>query len=105
MVLGSKIGFNKLLGSEVFLGHLTVTFSDWQVYAEGPARPTGGAGAVAMLVGPDAPIVFERSLTATHMANVYDFYKPDLASEYPVSCEFYYPRFFLKKLSVPKVLV
>ena len=55
-----------------------------------------------MLVGPDAPIVFERSLTATHMANVYDFYKPDLASEYPVSCEFHYPYFFLKKPRVPK---
>jgi len=61
-----------------------VVAADSAVYAEGPARPTGGAGAVAMLVGPDAPIVFERSLTATHMANVYDFYKPDLASEYPV---------------------
>jgi 3-hydroxy-3-methylglutaryl CoA synthase len=54
------------------------------VYAEGAARPTGGAGAVAMLIGPDAPIAFERSLTGTHMANVYDFYKPNLASEYPV---------------------
>lgn len=56
----------------------------WQVYAEGAARPTGGAGAVAMLIGPNAPIVFERCLSGTHMANVYDFYKPNLASEYPV---------------------
>jgi len=27
-----------------------------QVYAEGPARPTGAAAAMAMLIGPDAPI-------------------------------------------------
>ncbi|CAK9185171.1 unnamed protein product [Ilex paraguariensis] len=29
------------------------------VYAEGLARPTGGAAAIAMLIGPDAPIAFE----------------------------------------------
>lgn len=56
-----------------------------QVYAEGPARPTGGAAAVAMLIGPDAPIAFESKLRASHMAHAYDFYKPNLASEYPVS--------------------
>jgi hypothetical protein len=56
-----------------------------QVYAEGPARPTGGAAAIAMLIGPDAPISFESKLRGSHMAHVYDFYKPDLASEYPVS--------------------
>jgi hydroxymethylglutaryl-CoA synthase len=66
-----------------------VVAADSAVYAEGAARPTGGAGAVAMLIGPDAPIVFERSLTGTHMANVYDFYKPNLASEYPVCTAFY----------------
>eukprot|EP00850_Spirogloea_muscicola_P007470 SM000038S14283 [mRNA] locus=s38:28726:32526:+ [translate_table: standard] len=58
--------------------------ADSAVYAEGPARPTGGAGAVAMLIGPDAPLAAERQLTASHMAHVYDFYKPRLASEYPV---------------------
>ncbi|OEL31256.1 Hydroxymethylglutaryl-CoA synthase [Dichanthelium oligosanthes] len=55
-----------------------------QVYAEGPTRPTGGAAAIAMLIGPDAPLSFERKYKASHMAHVYDFYKPDLASEYPV---------------------
>ena len=34
--------------------------ADIAVYASGNARPTGGAGAVAMLVGPNAPLVFER---------------------------------------------
>lgn len=56
----------------------------YQVYAEGPARPTGGAAAIAMLIGPDAPIAFESKIRGSHMSHVYDFYKPDLASEYPV---------------------
>src|SRR5712671_619137 len=33
---------------------------DIAVYAEGGARPVGGAGACAILIGPNAPIVFER---------------------------------------------
>ena len=37
-----------------------VVAADIAVYASGNARPTGGAGAVAMLVGPNAPLVFER---------------------------------------------
>ncbi|CAI8589241.1 unnamed protein product [Vicia faba] len=61
-----------------------VVCTDSAVYAEGPARPTGGAAAIAMLIGPDAPISFESKLRGSHMAHVYDFYKPDLASEYPV---------------------
>lgn len=36
-----------------------------------------------MLVGPDAAIVFDRKVRSTYMANVYDFYKPDMKSEYP----------------------
>lgn len=52
----------------------------FQVYAEGPARPTGGAAAIAMLIGPDAPMAFERKFSGSHMFHVYDFYKPDLAS-------------------------
>lgn len=57
--------------------------ADIAVYAKGSARPTGGAGAVAMLVGPNAPLVFDRGLRATYMRHAYDFYKPDLSSEYP----------------------
>ena len=37
-----------------------VVAGDIAVYASGNARPTGGVGAVAMLVGPNAPVVFER---------------------------------------------
>jgi hydroxymethylglutaryl-CoA synthase len=60
-----------------------VVAGDIAVYAAGNARPTGGCGAVAMLIGPNAPIVFERGLRSTYMENAYDFYKPLPASEYP----------------------
>ena len=36
-----------------------------------------------MLIGPNAPIVFDSGLRASHMEHVWDFYKPDLHSEYP----------------------
>eukprot|EP01111_Echinosteliopsis_oligospora_P018916 TRINITY_DN891_c0_g1_i1.p1 TRINITY_DN891_c0_g1~~TRINITY_DN891_c0_g1_i1.p1 ORF type:complete len:454 (-),score=123.57 TRINITY_DN891_c0_g1_i1:38-1399(-) len=61
-----------------------VVAGDIAIYAEGNARPTGGCAAVAMLIGPNAPIVFDTGLRGTHMENVYDFYKPNLNSEYPV---------------------
>lgn len=73
------------------------------MYASGNARPTGGAGAVAMLIGANAPVVLERGipdlcklvlscnvlytiigLRAVYMEHTYDFYKPDLTSEYPI---------------------
>lgn len=60
-----------------------VVAGDIAVYATGNARPTGGAGAVAMLIGPNAPIVIESGLRGTHMEHAYDFYKPRLESEYP----------------------
>ena len=60
-----------------------VVAADIALYAKGNARPTGGAGAVAMLVGPNAPIVAEPGLRGTYMEHAYDFYKPDLTSEYP----------------------
>ncbi|KAF8159423.1 hydroxymethylglutaryl-coenzyme A synthase C terminal-domain-containing protein [Crassisporium funariophilum] len=59
-----------------------VVCGDIAVYAEGPARPAGGAGACAILIGPNAPVVFEP-IHGTYMANTYDFYKPNLNSEYP----------------------
>lgn len=60
-----------------------VVAGDIALYDNPAARPTGGAGCVAMLVGSDAPIVFDP-FRASHMANVYDFYKPDFGSEYPL---------------------
>lgn len=61
-----------------------VVCGDIALYAKGAARPTGGAGCVAMVIGPDAPIVFEPGLRASYMTHAYDFYKPDFTSEYPV---------------------
>lgn len=61
-----------------------VVCGDIAVYAEGSARPTGGAGAVAMLVGPNAPLVIDRRVRSSYMKHAYDFYKPDLTSEFPV---------------------
>ncbi|EGG18981.1 3-hydroxy-3-methylglutaryl-coenzyme A synthase 2 [Cavenderia fasciculata] len=60
-----------------------VITGDIAVYAKGNARPTGGCGVVAMLIGPNAPLVMECGLRGVHMENAYDFYKPDLKSEYP----------------------
>jgi len=57
---------------------------DIAVYSAGAARPSGGAGAVAMLIGPNAPLVLDRGVRSSHMSHVYDFYKPDMSSEYPV---------------------
>eukprot|EP01087_Luapelamoeba_hula_P001719 TRINITY_DN1148_c0_g1_i1.p1 TRINITY_DN1148_c0_g1~~TRINITY_DN1148_c0_g1_i1.p1 ORF type:complete len:490 (+),score=64.27 TRINITY_DN1148_c0_g1_i1:402-1871(+) len=58
--------------------------ADIAVYEKGAARPTGGAGAVSMLVGPNAPLVFEQGLRGSYFENAYDFYKPVLSSEYPL---------------------
>lgn len=41
---------------------LLIGVRDIAVYASGSARPTGGVGVVAMLLGCDAPLVFERGL-------------------------------------------
>ncbi|ORX53236.1 hydroxymethylglutaryl-CoA synthase [Hesseltinella vesiculosa] len=61
-----------------------VVAGDLALYASGAARPTSGAGVVAMLIGKDAPIVVERGLRSTHMEHAYDFYKPDMHSEFPI---------------------
>ncbi|KAJ3066735.1 hypothetical protein HDU98_009998 [Podochytrium sp. JEL0797] len=60
-----------------------VVAADIAVYKSGGARPTGGAGAVAILLGRDAPMVFDRGVRSTFMDHAWDFYKPDLHSEYP----------------------
>lgn len=63
--------------------------ADLAVYEDGPARCTGGAGAVAILIGPKGKITFNRE-RATFIDHAYDFYKPvpstnynNLDSEYP----------------------
>lgn len=61
-----------------------VVMGDIALYAKGPARPTGGAGAIAFLIGPKAPLAFDRGLRSTHISHAYDFYKPVMDSEYPI---------------------
>jgi len=47
-----------------------VVSADIAEYSAGAARPTGGCGAVVMLVGPNAPLVLERA-RASHMENAW----------------------------------
>ena len=58
-----------------------VVCGDIAVYEKGPARPTGGCAAIAMLLGPNAPLVLEPGVRCSHMMDIYDFYKPN-HSEY-----------------------
>jgi hydroxymethylglutaryl-CoA synthase len=60
-----------------------VVAGDIALYKKGAARPTGGVGVVAMLIGPDAEIILEPGKRGSYMQHAYDFYKPDLTSEYP----------------------
>ncbi|KAK2846403.1 3-hydroxy-3-methylglutaryl coenzyme A synthase, partial [Arthroderma sp. PD_2] len=55
-----------------------VVTSDIALYQEVSSRPTGGAGCVAMLVGPNALLSLDPSLRGIYMTHTYDFYKPDL---------------------------
>ena len=60
-----------------------VVAADIAFYAKGPTRPTGGCGAVAMLVGRNAPLKIDLRTRTTHATNVWDFFKPKMAPEYP----------------------
>lgn len=83
---GTNALFNSIhwMESSAWDGRLAIVIAgDIAVYARGNARPTGGAGAVAMLIGPNAPLVFERGLRHSHMEHAWDFYKPDKNVEYP----------------------
>eukprot|EP00708_Paratrimastix_pyriformis_P002703 GAFH01001456.1.p1 GENE.GAFH01001456.1~~GAFH01001456.1.p1 ORF type:complete len:459 (-),score=151.07 GAFH01001456.1:241-1590(-) len=80
---GTNALFNALDWCRLHGGLAIVVAADIALYGEKNARPTGGAGAVAILVGPNAPIVMEGTRVA-FSENVYDFYKPHLSEEYPV---------------------
>ncbi|KAF5833332.1 3-hydroxy-3-methylglutaryl coenzyme A synthase [Dunaliella salina] len=61
-----------------------VVASDTSVYEPGSAaRATGGAGAVAMLVGPNAPLRMDPAWRATYAADVEDFSKPAGSGPFP----------------------
>jgi hydroxymethylglutaryl-CoA synthase len=77
--------FNSLnwVQSQSWDGRYAILVStDIAVYPKGSARPTGGAGCIAMLIGPNAPVVFDN-VRSTFMDHTYDFYKPDPHVEYP----------------------
>ena len=59
-----------------------VVAADLAVYEEGPARPTGGAGAIALLVSRNPKIAINPT-RCSYMDHQYDFYKPVPGSEYP----------------------
>ena len=84
---GTNALFNALhwVESPSWDGRLAIVVAgDIAVYARGAARPTGGAGAVAMVIGPDAPISLQNGIRGSYMQHEYDFFKPDLRSEYPI---------------------
>jgi hydroxymethylglutaryl-CoA synthase len=102
------------LYSDFYDGKYAIVVSaDIAIYSKGPARPTGGCGAIAILLGPYAKIEIEN-IRSTYMNNVYDFYKPDPVSEYPtvdgvfsIDCyfkalEYCYSKFLEKHLNYNK---
>lgn len=50
--------------------------SDIALFENGAARSTGGAGAIAILLGPNAKITIDK-FRASYSSNTYDFYKPN----------------------------
>ncbi|KAJ2608585.1 3-hydroxy-3-methylglutaryl coenzyme A synthase [Coemansia sp. RSA 1365] len=60
-----------------------VVAGDIAVYDKGVARPSGGVGTACILVGPNAPLALEFPLRGTFMEHIYDFYKPNMSSEFP----------------------
>ena len=60
---GTHALFNSVdwIESSAFDGrYALVVAADIAEYAQGPARPTGGCGAVVLLLGPNAPLVLDR---------------------------------------------
>ena len=71
--------------SSAWDGRLAIVVSaDIARYARGVARCTSGAGAVAMLIGPNASLVLD-GIRSTVSEDVHDFYKPmdDLFPHFP----------------------
>lgn len=55
----------------LFAGRYAIVVTgDIAVYATGNARCTGGAGAIAMLIGPHAPLVFDRGKIKIMRGNI-----------------------------------
>jgi hydroxymethylglutaryl-CoA synthase len=84
---GTAALFNALnwLESTAWDGRLClVVAADIAMYKTCDDRPTSGAGAVAMLLGPHAPLIIEPGLRSSFFHHVYDFYKPYSRSQNPI---------------------
>lgn len=71
---GTAALFNALswVESSAWDGRLAIVVAaDIAVYASGSARPTGGAGAMAMLVGPNAPLVIEPGMVLCLLCDIF----------------------------------
>ena len=75
--------FNWLFSKYYDKKYAIVICGDVASYAKGPARPTGGAGTIGILLGLGGSLLLEK-IRASYMKNAYDFYKPNPSSEYPV---------------------
>ena len=72
------------INSKYWDGRYCIVISaDIAEYEQGPARPSGGCGAVAVLLGKGGCIDLSVP-RASYKAHEYDFYKPHLDSPYPV---------------------
>lgn len=83
---GTNAFFNAVnwIESSMWNGKYAIVLTgDIAIYEKGPARPTGGAGMVGILIGPDAPLILESDTVVSHFEHAYDFYKPNMGSEYP----------------------
>ncbi len=81
-----------------------VVGGDIAIYAEGSGRPTGGAGAVAMLIGPNSPLALERE-SAVHFSRSHT--RPFLSIQFSIYLAFPLlpalpPRFRSCGLCLPK---
>ncbi|KAH7829659.1 hydroxymethylglutaryl-CoA synthase [Monocercomonoides exilis] len=82
---GTETLFNAVDHVTIHGGYAIAVATDVALYG-GPsesAQPTGGAGAAAMLITPNAPLVIER-LRSFACDDEFDFWKPDSSHEYPV---------------------
>jgi hydroxymethylglutaryl-CoA synthase len=83
---GTAALFNTIawMESSAWDGRLGIVITtDIAIYPEGPARSLGGAGALALLIAPKAPIIMDP-IRSTFMDDVYDLYNAQKGSEFPI---------------------
>jgi hydroxymethylglutaryl-CoA synthase len=84
---GTNALFNALcwMESSMWDGrYAIVVCTDISMYKEESAIPTSGAGAVAILLGPDPVFVFKREYFSHYFTNEFDFMKPRDTFPFPV---------------------